>query len=238
MLEHIRRGIDGSFWIPRKHQETEAYLDDLYTRVEPLKWMPRHAQLITQYTNIYCGQVGYIIGKGPSLDFLTLAMLMNFQGPILCLNESIHKVLTTGVSKQRLYGVQLDSQLQETCSPGPDVPIFLSTNCANLYMTGHKPVVIDPNQLLLDGNCLSGQYAIKLLRTMGCVGACLVAFDGCLKQNYGYARCIGYPSSKGGVPTRFREHKAMLREAAGKSFPLQWLTPKEGGKYDHVLPLS
>lgn len=239
MLEHIRRGMDGSYWIPRRHEETEAYLDDLYLRVEPLRWMPKHAELITHYKNIHPETIGYIIGKGPSLDELTLAMLIKFNGPILCINESIHKVKTLGVSQDRLYVIQMDSSLEETCSPGTDkIPIFLSTRCANLYQTGHNPVVIDPTQLLLDSNCLSAQFAIKLLRTFGCVGACLVSFDGCLRHSYAYAKCIGYPSSKGGIPTRFREHKAMLRETAGKSFPLQWLTPREEGKYEHVLPLS
>ncbi len=239
MLENIRRGIDGCFWIPRKHPETEAYLDDLHTRVAPLRWMPKHAQLISLYTGKHKGVICNIIGKGPSLDYLTLAMLMKFDGPIICLNESIHRVLKTGVSIERLYVVQLDSVLQETCSPGTDkIPIFLSQRCSNLYLTGHNSVYIDPQQLLLDSNCLSGQFAIKLARTFGCIGACMISFDGCLKHNFGYAKCIGYPSSRGGIPTRFREHKAMLRESAGKNFPLQWLLPKEGGKYEHILPFS
>lgn len=239
MLEHIRRGIDGSYWIPRKHPETEAHLDTLYTRIEPLRWMPTHAELLTHYQGLARGTVAYIIGKGPSLDNLTMAMLMKFDGPIFCLNETIHKVKDLGVSDERLNVVQMDSDLQETCSPGSDrVPIFLSQRCANLYQTGHNPVIVDPMQLLLDENCLSGQFAIKLARTFGCVSACMVAFDGCLKHNFGYAKCIGYSSSRGGVPTRFREHRAMLLESAGKNFPLQWMTPRTGGKYEHVLPLS
>ncbi len=239
MLENIRRGIDGSYWIPRKHPETEAYLDYLHTRIEPLRWMPKHAQLLTLYTGIYKDKICSIIGKGPSLDYLTLAQLMKFDGPILCLNESIHQVLKTGVSQDRLYVVQLDSQLEETCSPGTDkIPIFLSPRCANLYLSGHNPIVIDPQQLLLDDGCLSGQFAIKLARTMGCTGACMFSFDGCLRHDYGYAKCIGYPSSKGGIPTRFRAHKSLLREAAGKQFPLQWITPREGGKFEHQQALS
>lgn len=239
MLEHVRRGLDGSYWIPRRHEETEMHLDSLYIRIDTLRWMPRATQLITHYQNIFPNQIAYIIGKGPSLDYLNLEALIKFDGPIFCLNESIHKVLTLGVKQNRLYVVQMDSTLGETCSPGTDkIPIFLSQRCANLYQEGHNPVVIDPHQLLLDSNCLSGQFAIKLARTFGCAGACLVAFDGCLRKDFAYAKCIGYPSSKGGLPVRFRDHKVRLRESAGRSFPLQWMIPLEGGSFEHVLPLS
>jgi hypothetical protein len=239
MIEHVRRGMDGSYWIPRRHAETEAYLDSQFERIDTLRWMPKNVALITHYQGIYKDQICNIIGKGPSLDNLTLAMLMKFDGPILCLNESIHKVLTLKPSESRVYVIQMDSTLGETCNPGTDqIPIFLSPRCANLYQQGCNPVVIDPYQFALDSNCLSGQFAIKLARTFGCVGACLFSFDGCLRQNYGYANCIGYPSSKGGIPTRFREHKQMLLQTAGKNFPLQWIIPREGGVYDHTMPLA
>lgn len=225
---HIRQAADGTYWIPRRDQETEDYLNSKYQKLPgELKWISRLPSTNLAYRNLYTNAHAYIIGKGPSLDLLTPSMLAAKEGPIIAINESIHRIEALHPTAQ-VYGVQMDHDLRETCAPtGPNSRLILSPRCGNLYES-HRIYkdVIDPRSFGLLDNCLSAVFAIQLARHMGCVEATLCCFDGCTVGDFEYAKCIGHSSELGGPKTRFKSHRLTIQESAGK-FPLTWFIPPD-----------
>lgn len=223
---HIRMGVDGSYWIPRSDKETEAYLDAKYVRVKnELKWVDKIASPTKSYSDIYKGQVCYIVGKGPSLDLLKKTAFAA-EGPVLAINESLHKIESLNLNNP-VYGLQLDHNLKETCKPSKETTrLLVGPNCANLYQDKTYKVVMDPRSFGLIESCISAQFAIMIARLMGCVKLDMISFDGCVNNDFNYAKCIGYDSAVGGLKTRFASHKPLILVTA-KNIPLTWVTPKE-----------
>jgi hypothetical protein len=220
----VRTASDGSLWIPREDAETEEYLDSKYVRLpNQLRWVSRIPNILDVYGGIHINQAMHIIGKGPSLDRVGEKGEFSDGGPIICLNESIHKIEEMELSNPT-YAVQLDADLKETCRPKKTTTkLFLSPNCGTFYQDGVTKIVVDPRSMNLPINCLSVQFAIALTKVLGCVPIILHCFDGCLTNNYEYASCVGYDSSKGGPKIRFKGHKQAIVEAAGQT-KLIWVT--------------
>jgi len=225
----VRQGSDGSYWIPRKDKETEDWLDSQFIRVDQqLKWRNRLPDMSGFFHNCHKDGKVAIIGKGPTLDLLTPETLQGYDC-IFALNEAVLKIESLDMETP-LYGTQLDHSLGETCRPSKmSTKLFCGPRCANLYDRDVTKIVIDPAQFGLPESCLSAVYAISLARHMGCTRADLYGFDGCLKSNYNYARCVGYPSTKGGSPLRFAAHRRVIEEAA-KNISLDWIQIKGEGK--------
>ncbi len=230
---NIRRAPNGMYWIPRNDKETEDYLDSKYERVpNQLKWVSKEPSQLKLFQNIHQGEIAYIIGKGQSLDHVTQA-LFDTNGPIICINESIHKIEQLGLSNPT-YCTQLDFELGETCKP-KSAKLIIGPRCSNLYDKSYK-YIIDPILLSLHDSCLSAQYVIQLAKFMGCSCLKLISFDGCLKQSYNYADCIGYSSGKGGPMTRFASHRPLIIETI-RGLPTDWILPEAGGKITTVNSL-
>lgn len=222
----IRTGIDGTFWIAKHDTDTEAYLDGQYERLpNQLKWKNKIPNLINNFSNIYKDSLCYLIGKGPSLDYISPKVFTDTSAPIICINESIHVIEKLNLPND-LYVTQLDHELVEACKPSKiTTKMFFGPMCANLYQQGVIKFLIDPLQLGLY-NCISAEYAIMIARHMGCNRLELVSFDSCVNKNLNYAATIGYDSIKGGPKTRFLEHKERILQVA-KNTPLTWVTPGE-----------
>lgn len=221
----IRRGIDGSYWIPRKDKETENWLDRQYIRVgDQLKWHNKLPNMLSFFHNCHSNTTAAIIGKGISLDILKAKHLKD-HGCIIAINESVLKIEDLDLDVP-LYGTQLDHTLGETCRPSKlSTKLFCGPRCANLYDEGVTKLLADPTCFGLTESCISAVYAIALARHMGCIKVNMFAFDGCLKSNYDYARCIGYPSSRAGSPLRFASHRQLI-ETAAKNIALDWVIIK------------
>ncbi len=226
---NIRRGLDGSFWIPRSDKETEDYLDGLYVRVKgQLKWVNKIPNILNVFAGTHQGTIACIIGKGVSLDFIKARFFSDPSSPIICINESIHQIEKLGLPNE-LYVTQLDSTLLETCRPTkPDTKMFVGPQCANLYLQGVIKYVVDPASFGLNEGCISAQYAVMLARHMGCLSIEMYCFDGCVENSFNYANCIGYDSGKGGPKIRFASHRSLIKETA-KNVPLTWITPRATG---------
>jgi hypothetical protein len=223
---NIRKGIDGSFWIPRQDQETEAWLDSQYVRLpNQLRWVDKIPNVLNFFHNIHANKACYIIGKGESLDYIH-KVKFDAVHPIICLNESIHAIEELELPNTTLV-TQLDSTLGETCRP-KKATILLAPRCANLYSDLPNRFVVDPRSFGLDENCLSILYAISLARYMGCTVLKMVSFDGCMNGSIHYGKKIGYPSTRGGSPLRFKEHRPLINEAT-KNIAVEWLLPHNGG---------
>lgn len=218
-----RRGIDGSYWLPRANPEAEAYLDSVYVRQpNQLKWFPKIDKSISAvYKNTHKGKIAYIVGKGPSLDLLQTKHIET-DGPIIAINECIH-VVERLFPNSVTYGTQLDNDLGEVCTPKYS-KLFVGNRCANLYNKGVYKLIVDPMSFGLRDSCLSAEYAIMLARHMGCVAVEMYCFDGCVDHVFEYADCIGHDSSIGGPPERFASHKQIILDCARK-YPLSWVIP-------------
>jgi len=227
----IHQGLDGCFWIPRRCKETEEYLDSRYVRLpNQLKWINKLPNEIDFFKNLYENKLGYIVGKGPSLDYL-IKEVFKEDCPIIALNESIHKVEQVCTS-EHMFVLQMDKALGSTCLP-KRAKLFVSPWAADNYKDIEK-YVIDPRSLTLDQNAISAVVAVMLLRTFGCKAIQLISFDGCLEQNYEYAKIVGYSSTKGGSPLRFKSHKEPILQVA-KNLNVTWVTPGTHLKFKEHL---
>jgi hypothetical protein len=189
-----------------------------------LKWLNRLPHMAGFFHNCHENGRIAIIGKGPTLDLLTAEMLRGYDC-IFALNEAVLKIESLNMETP-LYGTQLDHGLGETCRPVNMVTkLFCGPRCANLYEKDVTKIMIDPAYFGLPENCLSAVYAVSIARHMGCTRADLYGFDGCLKINYNYAKCVGYLSTKGGSPLRFVAHRKLIEEAA-KNISLDWIQIK------------
>lgn len=222
---HVRQGPDGTLWIPRKDKETEEWLDHQYMRIgNQLKWRNKLPNLLGFFHNCHQNTKAAIIGKGPSLDVVAASMLKDY-GCIIALNEALLKIESLNVDVP-LYGTQLDHELGESCRPSKlSTKLFCGPRCANLYNEDVTKLVIDPASFGLVESCLSAVFAIALARHMGCIKVELYGFDGCLKEDYEYAQCIGHSSKKGGSPLRFAAHRRVIEDSA-KNIPLDWIKVK------------
>ena len=68
---------------------------------------------------------------------------------------------------------------------------------------------------------ISAVLAIRIAKEFGCTIAHMVAFDACVNGTLGYAKAIGYSTSKGGKPDRFIGHKRMIEREA--TLPINWV---------------
>jgi hypothetical protein len=218
----IRRSQDGTFFLPRHNAEAIKYLDSVAIRIGALKWKPRLVaeNFIEDLKPYFKDQITYIVGKGPSLDHLDASYFA--EGPIIALNEAIHKVEPLDIPNQK-FGLQQDASLTNSCRPKTS-PIFISNKAANFYADYPHAYVFVSKVLGINVNALSVLAAIKIANMLGSNKFKLVCFDACVNHDTSYAKCIGHTSKMGGEPKRFLTHKASI-VAATKS-PIEWIIPK------------
>ncbi len=223
----IRRGYDGTYYIIRKNVQAEAYMDEHYSRlVNQLRWIPKkHAtKRIESLRPMFEGQNCYVIGKGPSLDNVKAEHFD--EGPIICLNESIHFIEALGLSNQ-IFALQQDARLKDACYPKQGY-LFVSIKAANWYEGRPRVWPYDARKYGLFLNGLSVSAAIKIAKSLGTKCFTLVSFDASVNGNLKYARTItdrSHDVKWGGKPDRFRDHRAKIEECLG-NIPTEWLTPK------------
>jgi len=222
----IRRSQeDGSYWIARGNQAVEKFMDEHCIRVPgTLRWTPRYVtdKRIENLRSVFSNKVCYIVGKGPSLDYLGAEHFSDPDAPIIALNEAIHVVEDLGLPNP-LYAFQQDARLGGKCQPKRS-PIFVSMKAANFYADYKEAYIFQNTELKLHPGALSVSAAITITKRLNTNKYILVCFDACINNKLEYAKCIGYRSTWGGKPERFLTHKAkIVRHARGT--PIEWVIP-------------
>ncbi len=202
----LRKQVDGSFTISRNNRELEAKFDAKYIRVtNELRWLPycveggRLSDLADTFKHKPC----YIIGKGPSLDGLT-ANHFQEDVPIVCINESIHKIEELGLSNPT-FCMQQDMSLKATCKP-KHAKLLVAYGARNHYADFSNKIVFHMEEFGVISD-LTAIVAMKMVQKFGCSRLWMYGFDSCTSNSTQYADCIGHPSTMGGDVKRFLLHK-------------------------------
>lgn len=222
--QSIRKTVDGGYYLARRNAKAEAYLDSIAERIETLRWRPRknNDSPLESLKPFFEGRRVYIIGKGPSLDALTLDYFKNLDAPIIAINEAIHKVESLW-PQNTVFGLQQDLKLTNTCRP-LRAAMLVETKASNFYADYQFAYVFDNRLLGLPPNALSVAAAIKIALRFGATGFVFISFDACVNTKTAYAECIGSKSSDGGEPSRFLKHRKAIESYIGNS-PAEWITP-------------
>lgn len=220
--QRVRQNSDGTVALVRRNKQAEAWLDQNAEKLGPLKWRPKmRAPLPLEGVKLaFEGQHVWIVGKGPSLDYLTKRHFG--EGPVVALNEAIHKVESLNLDNVT-FALQQDAGLRATCRPKYST-LFVSTAAMNFYADYNFMIPFKNADLDLEPSGLSVSAALRITKRLGATGVTLLCFDGAMGEDMKYASCVGYGSEAGGPPSRFLTHKAIIeRDAQGLS--LSWIKP-------------
>jgi len=219
---------DGTFFLTRCNLEIETLLSkDFCKFTNENRWYPRTRStlrienLIPYFKNREC----YLIGKGPSLDKLIKEDFTNPEAPIICINESIHKIVSLELPN-KLFVLQQDAWLRNTCRPKKEgVIMLLAYSCQHWYHDFGDKFCFHYIEIGLNKHSISAVYAIAIAKLCKCTNFKLYAFDAAVNKNTQYADSVGYNSAVGGNPNRFLEHRKSLLIHAGK-IPLEFYPNK------------
>lgn len=227
----VRILSDGTYYLVRADRHIEQYMDDNFKRYpNERKWYPDiEDSNLDMLRGLFEGQTANIIGKGPSLDYLSANDIVD--GPIIALNEAIHVVELLGLPNSTMV-VQQDSHLGDKCVPSNDrtkmLVSFMAKQCGKDFA---NRIVYNPVSLGLRDASLSAQIAVGLCRLFGISKIRFLCFDACVNGNTNYAKAIGSKPEEHGEPTRFLRHRDILKTAA-KKFNPEWVIPAPIGNDD------
>lgn len=220
----VRVMPDGTFTIPRRNKQAEEYLNTTYIRVpNELRWYPVDpgGKRIDKLRSKFAGKHCYIVGKGPSLDFLN-EKYFEPNCPIITINEAIHKVESLNIPNQ-IFMMQQDLWLKETCRP-KRATVVLFYRIRGLYKDIEDRYIFMAPEVGAPIACLTASYAICMVRKFKCSKITMVSFDACVNQKTTYARCIGTEPTSAGDPMRFLKHKKAF-ELYLQDTPVEWAIP-------------
>lgn len=220
---------DGSFSLPRCNQKIETILEQDYIKLKnENRWFPKkeYETIRGAIGHMFQDQIVTIVGKGPSLDYLHFGHLGD-GGPVLAINESIHKVEEICLEKfDNIFMIQQDDALQDTCRP-EWAGMIVSRRAAKAYLGSSKLHVYYPEVYNLSQTSLSVQCAIAISKSLGAAGFRLVCFDSATTGELGYAKTIGHQPN--GSPDRYKSHRLAIQQQAG-GLPIEWITPESPEK--------
>jgi len=220
----VRILADGTFYLVRRDKAIEEYMDSNLTRYpNERKWYPDVKDTdLDLLRDIFKGQTANIIGKGPSLDNLTAKDIVD--GPIIALNEAIHKVESLDLPNSTIV-VQQDAHLEGKCIPSKDkTKMFISAMAGQCGKGFANRVVYKAVSLGLRDASLSAQIAIGLCKVFGITKIRMVCFDACVNKKTAYAECVGSKPEEHGKPERFLRHRKIL-DADLRRYSPEWVIP-------------
>lgn len=221
----IRILSDGSFAIPRGDRVLESQLDTIYQRCpNELRWIPRGISNseIEGLSPLFKNQWVFIIGKGPSLNGIDSIREILSLGPIICINESIHKVeAIEGLDATRLFAIQQDSSLRDTCRPKKG-RLLISEGAKNWYP--ENKFVFDPSFYGFSSSELSVICAIEIAKQLGARGYFLIGFDAAITGDCSYAQDIVSKRQRNPrTGSRFLGHKKRIQESIPNELGLYFI---------------
>jgi hypothetical protein len=214
---------DGSFTIPRKHREAEAYMNKHYKRVgRERRWIKvaHKGKEIQELESVFKGKKCYIIGKGPSLDHLTADAFDDSSAPVIAINEAIHKVESLGLPNP-LFVIQQDMGLRDSCKPSKGA-LLINEQAQHWYSDFLNKYVYDPHDYADGDKQLSVIIAIEIAKGLKTDSFDLICFDGCVNKNTAYAECVGHEPV--GDPKRFLRHPKHIEKHI-KGYKVNWVIP-------------
>ena len=229
---------DGSFTIPRRNREAEAYLDKHFRRVPgERRWFKQaHTGLdMEELRPIFEGKKCYIIGKGPSLDSITAGAFDEPTAPIIAINESIHTIEKLGLPNPT-FALQQDMGLRDTCKPSRG-KLLVSTHAQHWYAEFLNKYVYDYKELGVKQTQLSVICAIEIAKKYGTTSFDLICFDACVNKNIAYAKCVGHEPT--GDAKRFLTHPKHIEKHV-QGYKVNWVIPttdpSSASPYKRELP--
>jgi len=207
----VRVSDDGNLWLPRKRTHLVNWLDSRYQRIPggELRWMPKQigdSDVCTgalEKKHVDC--VGFIVGKGPSLDHISHLDFPDPKSPIFALNEAVRPIQEL-LLPNPIYSV-IDPPLKEKILVDSDV--FLLVNIDTGWYSNHpQRISYSTRSLGLTKTPLTGEISIKILQLMGIEKIVMLCFDACMGGELEYAKSIGHSATKGGALERFKRHRA------------------------------
>lgn len=206
---------DGSVNILRHDLEAEKWLNAHMIKMgNELRWRPRVDALNLSNLDLG-GEHAYVIGKGPSLDKLKPKHFTNPDSPVICINESVHKIEELGLPNP-IYSVVQDAWLRGTCVPKKyDTTAIVSINIKNYYEGVNKIFTFTNHQILPKGTMnITVNIAICILKNKGFKSVTFMAFDAAMNGELEYAKSIGYSATNKGPLERFKGHRKNMEKAA------------------------
>ena len=188
------------------------------------RWYEHPDQLITLETlrATFEGRGCYIVGKGPSLDNLSRSNFDSHTCPIICINESIHKVESLGLPNP-IFAIQQDSKLHATCCPSHGT-LLVSTHAADAYAGFDKKYIFNPVAFKYTAGSLTVEIAVAICKKLGTREFRMLCFDAHQTGSTEYAKVIGYLPNQGGSVGRFLNH-AKIMDGILDGESVEFLTP-------------
>ena len=189
----MKQLVDGSIVLPRPNKKVANELLKTHYKVLGVdQFYPWTTDNVKFFKGMYRGQTLHIIGKGPSLDALKVTDIED--GPIIAINEAIHKVEALLQSRRALFVTQLDNLINLNIR---EVTLFLGPGCWKKYPDYPRRWIFHPAQFNLPTTEISAICAIHIGRMFGCTKFKLYCFDACTCNNTSYANIVGHqPSGK------------------------------------------
>lgn len=224
---HRARAIgNSSFFLVNPSKEVINELNKVYLHVRDYIWMlqPTWDDNWLDLISIVKGGTVGIVGKGPSLDYLSVNDLGD-DAAVIGINEAIHKIETLHAGRPT-YLMQQDGRLKGTCGPAHAHRI-LSATAAYHYPHDGRTLLFQPAYFGGDSSTLTAVCAIRMAAKFGAKALRLYAFDACTTGNTHYAKCVGYnPDKWGEADSRFLKHRAEIDKAISVSkLPVTFITP-------------
>jgi len=230
--QRLRFHSDGSFTLVRRNHDAMKFLDEHFIRVKgEQRWFPQTDTNLPLETiePIFRHTSCYIIGKGPSLDNVTHRIFTDPHAPIICINESIHKIESLDLQNP-LYVMQQDETLRNRCLPQYGT-LLVSVQAAKHYSLFPRKIIYNPAELGgAHSMSLTVVCAIKLAQKFDTTEIRLVAFDASVNKKLDYARCVDSNVKEGGDPERFLNHRQRILSVS--NVPIKWITPRHGNRAD------
>jgi hypothetical protein len=175
--------------------------------------------------NQYLGLPCYIIGKGPSLDYLTEYDL-DPSYPKICINQAIHYV--EDYYDDHIYAAQLDVlKINESCWSTKG-SMLLGIYSGRLYNSHPKKYIITPDLINHETRVdFTVGFAAKISQFWGCSKQIFVSCDASAIGEWGYPKQLQHLPDNMKYNKRFFTQRAIIERICNNH---EFYTPKMWSK--------
>ncbi len=139
--------------------------------------------------NKHSGDIAYIVGKGPSLQYISYSCF-SVQGPVIVLNDAIMEIETSlPYLNCPIYSLQKDGHPNFMYKPSKETFLILQSTegySKEYYREHKKRIVIDPvkDQGFDHPQVMAIRMAISMAVYMGCAFINLLCCDSLTSEDY------------------------------------------------------
>jgi hypothetical protein len=185
---------------------------------------------LVELKNRYTGQTAYIVGKGPSLQYITKEIFG--VGPVIALNEAIIAIESLNLSND-IYSMQKDKNDLGQSVPLKKATLLVHSHESLYRLEDYRPRyvfdnIVDFDLKITDFSVLS---SIGLAKLMGCVKVVLVSLDASVTGDI--QECIPLEDGKFQIKsehistTDYPQHRKRIDNYLQKTGILaDWIIPK------------